>query len=1558
MRWLTTRNSKVAWQSLSLAALSIVFLCSLVTLLDMLLVNNADDQIFVLMPVTAVMLLVSSFITATALFSRWQAYASWLVLVLATLLLGLLLSKIGALGLFSDVSWLQFSCWLALLLGWVCWRLSDSGKAMLLLINIALLAVSLGFVFAGKAISLTNSPLTTLNTAMLVSLNAIANIAFGLAYPKSMRLRLSSLGFVLSVFIAFAVTLIWFSNTHRMQQQVNLDAEHIAKRLQRQVDELVQEQQGLLTRMVKRAVMLDGNVNAPYFQHEADSYLNDFPYLDYIALLPAPQQLWSAAAKADDQLWYDVYLPQRITALGQQLKIPVATPVFFLEYDAEIDHSFLYAFYLTAQQLQPKVAIASINYQAALDSILGDIELDGEQLTILQTKGAERVLQTADYPQQCLKASEFTIQVYGAVSWQLISCNSLDRIPVGLILSSGLALYAGFLAIFLALLSQQLQHKSQRHQDRLVQTNIKLRQSIAEQQRLQLNQQQIMENSADVICIIDNAGRFIEVSTSAETILGYSLPELLNKPFIDFVHPADQQAAVAEVRALKLGKASFNFRNRYLRKDGSEVHLLWSARYVGKAQTIFAIAHDISELARQENIQLAQQSILKQISVEGDLSGILSQICQLAQLQLPELKATLCLELNGHLALSAAPAFDAEFKTALALTAISPAATTCGIAAYQRSVEICQDLQQMATWQSLPANAVPKEISACWSMPMVAANGKVLGTFALYSPSSRAPRADELELMLLCCRLASIAIEKMKQRKALIENEQRYRSLYEFNPDPVFSLDLAGHFLNINRAGIEKLGRDEQQILGQHFSKLIRPECLAAVENHFSQVLQGKAQRYETVAQVPGGSPVDFLITNLPIVIDGQLVGVFGIAKDVSERNKTARALQQSLTRLSLQSSALQGLNDCATGIHSDWDNPRTLRYVIGELKKIMSACQSSILLTDNRYDATPFWYTEVAAGHQPLAEADACCLFEILKQHHASGMVVDRNSIQQYAAAISHSSLPEFLQDNRIILTPVSDRDGVLIGCLMVTDCECRHFDQDEQLFTLQFAKLIYSALEYRQLLQSMITAERNLQSQLQFNQAVTNSMSDALLVTDVTGRVTVLNPSAERVLLQNSLLDLTPEISTLLPLQPENWQAGEMYDTELELQLGEHSRQYICKVAPLRANTQQMGWLVTLHDISAERRADAITRERDQFFTLSLELFCLVDLNGCFVQVNPAFSKVLEYRPHDLVGKAYMGVFDPEDHALISQAVLALRQGNDIHDLEFRVISRSGKLCWLQLSAALSGDIIFCAARDITARKAAERQLEHTLTELKRSNEELNEFAYVASHDLQEPLRKIRTFGDRLLQKVSQDDMAIQDYVSRMCGAAARMQNLINDLLSYSRLNAGQMAYTQINMSVLTQDVLTLLDDSIVQSGAQIHLELLADLVADERQLRQLLQNLLSNALKFHKPTQKPEITIRTELLPTGVRLMVADQGIGFAQQYADKIFNPFQRLNSRAEFSGTGIGLSIVKKIADKHGATIEVIASEGAGAVFYITFPHFLNEDSSLQSSKAVQGVSYA
>lgn len=249
----------------------------------------------------------------------------------------------------------------------------------------------------------------------------------------------------------------------------------------------------------------------------------------------------------------------------------------------------------------------------------------------------------------------------------------------------------------------------------------------------------------------------------------------------------------------------------------------------------------------------------------------------------------------------------------------------------------------------------------------------------------------------------------------------------------------------------------------------------------------------------------------------------------------------------------------------------------------------------------------------------------------------------------------------------------------------------------------------------------------------------------------------------------------------------------------------------------------------------------------------------------------------------------------------------------------------------------------REIDERLRVEEQLRALAQELQRSNQELQEFAAVASHDLQEPLRKIQAFGDRIANRFDPVlDAEGKDYLGRMMNAAGRMRQLIDDLLSFSRVSTMGQPFRETSLARVVGEVLGDLEARIAETGGQVEVGSLPTIQADPTQMRQLLQNLIGNGLKFHRPGSPPRIFVRGEIRRDEggeaiCELIVADEGIGFEPRYAERILNLFQRLHGRNEYEGTGMGLAICRKIVERHGGTIVPLGEPGRGATFVVSLP---------------------
>jgi len=254
-------------------------------------------------------------------------------------------------------------------------------------------------------------------------------------------------------------------------------------------------------------------------------------------------------------------------------------------------------------------------------------------------------------------------------------------------------------------------------------------------------------------------------------------------------------------------------------------------------------------------------------------------------------------------------------------------------------------------------------------------------------------------------------------------------------------------------------------------------------------------------------------------------------------------------------------------------------------------------------------------------------------------------------------------------------------------------------------------------------------------------------------------------------------------------------------------------------------------------------------------------------------------------------------------------------------------------------SGLLVVSSLVDITARKNAEIALLRYAADLERSNSDLERFASVASHDLQEPLRKIRTFAERLQERTEgQIDDRSADFLGRMIDASQRMQSLIGDLLAFSRIGTQVSPFLRVNLNDVISAVLSDLEVALEETNGSVQVDTLPPIEADASQMRQLFQNLIGNALKFRQEGKPAEVHITSRVLNgKELEIQVRDNGIGFESSYRHKIFEIFERLHGRGKYAGTGVGLAICRKLVERHRGSIRAESEPGQGATFIITLP---------------------
>jgi PAS domain S-box-containing protein len=365
---------------------------------------------------------------------------------------------------------------------------------------------------------------------------------------------------------------------------------------------------------------------------------------------------------------------------------------------------------------------------------------------------------------------------------------------------------------------------------------------------------------------------------------------------------------------------------------------------------------------------------------------------------------------------------------------------------------------------------------------------------------------------------------------------------------------------------------------------------------------------------------------------------------------------------------------------------------------------------------------------------------------------------------------------------------------------------------------------------------------------------------------------------------------------------------------------------------------------DITARRQAEEQIRKLSQAVEQSPTSIVITDKDGDIEYVNPKFEQLTGYSFEEARGKNPRILKSGEQSLEYYQDLWKTIKGGKVWRGVFHNRRKDGSLFWeSEIIAPIldqAGQIVNYVAvkEDVTARIVAEENLNLAMKQLEQSNNELRTFAYAASHELQEPLRMVSSYV-QLLARRYQDklDSDAAEFIGFALEGADRMKKLIDNLLEYSRIGTHGKGFTKTDCNQVVRQALDNLQIEIKESGAQVAAERLPELLADETQLIALFQNLVGNAVKF-RGKQAPQVSIRAEAREADWVFAVQDNGIGLDPRDAERVFDVFQRLHTREEYPGTGIGLSLCKRIVERHGGKIWVKSQSDRGATFYFTLPN--------------------
>ena len=755
--------------------------------------------------------------------------------------------------------------------------------------------------------------------------------------------------------------------------------------------------------------------------------------------------------------------------------------------------------------------------------------------------------------------------------------------------------------------------------------------------------------------------------------------------------------------------------------------------------------------------------------------------------------------------------------------------------------------------------------------------------------------------------------ERRKDEQKIRESEERYRLLADNISDVIFIVDLNFKFLYLSPSVYQLRGYTVEEAMQIPIEKTVTPDSLERITKTLLEQIKllksGKRDPHEshTVEMEEyrkDGSTV-WVEMKLNGIYDknGNLTSLLGVTRDISVRRRVNEIIQAKEQELR---SIFESMSDCLV--------------ITDEQLHIVN-------VNDGGSQLTGFTKAELIGRNaiEMLDKSDLDRAIKSLEHRKTKGAILERGD---YKVRIKDGSL----RDVNINISNLNDAAGNVIG----------------------FVCVIRDITERKTMEDALRTSEERLR-------AVYASLADALVITDKNLIMIDCNDMALKLGGGYSRDQIIGHLGTDILHEDDRQRAIDELAKRFMGQSSPERQDYRIKtadgsirytemsIATLKdAKEEIIGFVAVLRDTTERRQMEEAIHSSHKLLSAVFESMhdgiAIVDKDIKFVQWNQAVLDIAGFKVEEMPGKSGIDIVIPEDRPRVMEELAKQFMGTASERQSYRVQLPGGVLKHIELSvSALKDDAgnitgFVAAIRDVTRRIAMERELKKALDDLQRSNKELEQFAYVASHDLQEPLRMISSYTQLLAKRYKGKlDTDADEFIGFAVDGADRMQKMIQDLLTYSRVTTRGKDFEPVDLEEAFNDAIDNLKIAIEDNKATITHDPLPKVLADDSQMVRLFQNLIGNALKFHG-AEPPVIHVGCKDEEFDYTISIKDNGIGIDKQYFNRLFIIFQRLHTRDQYPGTGIGLAVCKRTVERHGGKVWV-ESEGAGkgSTFMFTIP---------------------